>query len=181
VESKPYAAFGYVLVLQSLRAGERITDEMMLDNIFTVHDGSPGVKGNIGSVGFGYVWFLRSGLQSYRNIHTGKIDVHEPGWCNLVNLVDVGVFEFESITDSQYVCFSPVLNKNRNPRIPELDFVEIQEGESRVFPIGTNLYVLDGELAINEKIVPSMRQVYVKSNNLIVLAKKKTYGYIFKA
>lgn len=152
----------------------------MSDNIFVVHDATPGVNGKIGSIGYGYVWFLCSGRQSYRNTETGELDLHEPGWCNLVKPMTTGTFEFESITDSEFVCFPPTLNKDRNPRIPDLEFVELQEGESREFAIGTKLYVLEGELVINGKTIPSMRQIHVKSNGAEVIAARKTYGYIFK-
>lgn len=180
MKSKVYPAFGYLIARQFVKAGEIIEDEMLSNNIFVVHDATPGAKGKISSIGHGYVWFLCSGLHSYRNVNTGEIDLHEPGWCNLVKPMSTGTFEFESITDSEFVCFAPTLNKDRNPKIPDLEFVDMQEGESRLLPIGTKLYVLEGELFIGDKTIPSMRQVNVKNHSVEAIATRKTYGYIFK-
>lgn len=175
-----YPAFGYVLARNWLPAGEVFSDEIMTNNVFTVQDPTPGANGNISNTGKSYVWFLASGQHTYRNLVTGEIDVHEPGWCNLVRKMSVGAFEFQSTKDSEYVCFSPVLNAARTPIIPDLEFVEIEAGETASFPVGTKLYVLEGEIEINGKSVVSMRQVHVTTSNITAKAKRKTYAYIFK-
>jgi hypothetical protein len=180
MDGKGYPAFGYVLVRTKLKAGEVVNDEMMTNNVFTVEDPQPGANGNISGLGAGYVWFLCSGVHSYRDLATGVKDIHETGWCNLVKPMHAGSFEFASETDSEYVCFSPVLNAARKPVLPEIEFVEMEAGQQRLFPVGTKLYILDGELSINGKTFPSMRQVHVKSGDVSALANKKTWGYIFK-
>jgi hypothetical protein len=180
MECKLYPAFGYVLARNWFSAGEVISDEIMTNNVFTVQDPKPGLAGNISNTGQAYVWFLASGQHTYQNLVTGELDVHEPGWCNLVQKMSAGAFEFQSTKDSEYVCFSPVLNAARTPKIPDLEFVEIEAGETATFPIGTKLYVLEGELDINGKSVVSMRQVHVRTGDITAKAKRKTYGYIFK-
>lgn len=180
MKSKPYPAFGYTILLNTFDAGEAVTDEMMRNNIFEIYNPAPGASGDIGGKRAGYVWYMVSGVQSYRNIDTNQVELHEPGWCNLVHELTPGTYEFSSVTDSEFVCFSTTINSHKTPSLPELEFVAMDEGEERVFPKGTKLYVLDGELAINQEKIGGMRQVHIKSADTRAIARKRTRGLIFK-
>jgi hypothetical protein len=180
MKSQPYAAFGYVLMRVYPDVGQVVTEDALTNNIFTVQNGAPGVGGNVNDVGCGYVWFLCKGKQSYKNLETGQIIVHEAGWTNLTDPTPPGTYEVQFLTPSEHICFSPLGNSDRTPKIPELEFVEMEQGATRTFPVGTKLYVLEGELQINGNTIPSMRQVRVSSSDVQATAAKKTWGFIFK-
>ena len=175
MKSNAYAAFGYVLMRVYPEVGQVTTEDALTNNIFTVNS-----DGTVNNTGNEYVWFLCSGKQSYRNLETGAITVHEGGWTNLTDPTPPGTYAVEFLTPSEHVCFSPLINSDRTPKIPELELVEMEQGTTRVFPNGTKLYVLEGELHINGSTIPSMRQVRVSTGDVTATAARKTWGFIFK-
>ncbi len=179
MEAKPFPAFGYVLLKTKLTAGEVVNDEMMQKNIFSIDSPSPDMNGSIsGSIG-SYIWMLIKGVHTYTNVVTGDVDRHEPGWCNLVNPLSVGMYEFNVVEDSEYICFSPRVNQDRSPAIPSLEYFFLNDGESKEMQAGTKLYLIDGSISVNGITIPSMRQVRIKNNHTQVVAKGRCLGYIF--
>lgn len=179
MEAKPYPAFGYVILRTKLKAGEVINDEMMQSNLFSIDNNSPDNTGSVsGSVG-SYIWMMIKGVHTYTNIATGEVDRHERGWCNLNNNLKIGMYEFSVVEDSEYICFSPRVNQDRNPAIPKLEYFHLNDGESCKLPQGTKLYLLDGNLSIDNKEIPSMRQINLLSGSKEVKAIGDCLGYIF--
>jgi hypothetical protein len=180
MDVKPFPAFGYVLMKAKLKAGEIVSDDMMDKNFFYIDNPTPDSTGSISGSKGAYVWVMLNGIQTYTNLDTGDVDKHEHGWCNLVNPLTAGRFKFDSVTDSEHICFSPRANAHRTPSIPELEFFELGAGQERTIPTGTRLYLVDGELAINGKTIPAMRQVRFGTGATHVKANAQCYGLVFK-
>ena len=179
MDAKAFPAFGYVILKTKLKAGEVINDEMMQKNIFSIDNATPDVTGSISGSAGSYIWMLISGVHTYTNIITEDIDRHESGWCNLVNPLSVGMYKFDVVEDSEYICFSPIVNKDRSPPIPNLEYFYLDSGGSKELHAGTKLYLVDGLLYVNGNEIPSMRQIRIKNNKTKVTAIKKCLGYIF--
>lgn len=180
MEAKAFAAFGYVLLRTKLKAGELINDEMMSRNVFSVDDPTPDETGSFSGSRGAYIWIMLSGVHTYTNLQTGAIDRHERGWCNLVRPIEVGKHELSVLEDSEYICFSPLVNSERSPTIPPMDLFDLADGESKTLPQGTKLYLIDGQLSVDEKVIPSMRQIRIASQDKEVTAIGRCLGYIFK-
>lgn len=180
MDAKPYPAFGYVILRTKLKAGEVINDEVMQSNVFSVDNPSADHTGSISGSNGAYIWMLLDGVHTHTDIETGSVDRHERGWCNLVNPLHVGMYEFSVIEDSVYICFSPVANQTRTPAIPALEYFALENGQSRELAQGTKLYLLDGVLNIAGKEIPSMRQINLASGSKTVTAIGSCLGYIFK-
>jgi hypothetical protein len=180
MEAKAFPAFGYILLRTKLKAGEVVNDEMMNNNLFSVDNPAPNVEGSISGSNGAYIWMLLHGVHTYTDIATGSVDRHERGWCNLVRPLSVGMYQFDVVEDSEYICFSPRVNHERTPVIPELEYFSLENGESRELPQGTKLYLLDGTLEVAGRDIPAMRQIRLSSGGRKVTAKGSCLGYIFK-
>lgn len=180
MEAKAYPAFGYILLRTKIKAGEVINDEMMNSNLFSVDNPTPDQTGSISGSNGAYIWMLLSGVHTYTDVATGEVDRHERGWCNLVQSLHVGMYEFAVVEDSEYICFSPLVNQYRKPVIPDLEYFALESGQSCELPKGTKLYLLDGALKIAGKDIPAMRQISLASGSQVVTAISSCLGYIFK-
>lgn len=180
MEAKPFPAFGYVLMRTRLKAGELINDEMMQNNLFSIDDPTPNMNGSISGSNGSYIWMLLSGVHTYTDVESGRVDRHERGWCNLVQPLQKGMQRFAVVEDSEYICFSPRVNQRRNPPIPELEYFSLEKGKSVVLSQGTKLYLLDGVLNVAGRNIPSMRQINLASSSQTLTAIEDCLGYIFK-
>jgi len=180
MDAKPYPAFGYVILRTKLKAGEVVNDEIMQNNLFSIDNPTPDHTGSISGSNGAYIWMLIHGVHTYTNLDNKEVDRHERGWCNLVRPLQAGMYEFAVVEDSEYICFSPRVNKDRTPAIPALEYFALENGQSRELAQGTKLYLLDGVLNIAGKEIPSMRQINLASGSKTVTAIGSCLGYIFK-
>lgn len=180
MEMKPYPAFGYVIIRTKLKSGEIINDEMMQYNICSVDNSSPNMHGSVSGSNGAYIWMLLSGVHTYTELTSGVVDRHERGWSNLIRPMKIGVYKFEVVEDSEYICVSPLVNQNRVPATPNLEYFSLDEKQSKELPKGTKLYLLDGTLNISGNEVSGMRQVTFSSGNHVVTATSNCLGFIFK-
>lgn len=178
--SKPYPAFGYVLLRTQLKAGEIVTDDALVSNMLFIDKAETDESGSINGSRGAYIWFLISGSHTYTDVATGEVDRHGPGWCTLVHKPAAGAYKFDVLEDSEHVCFSPTVNKDRSPVIPPLEFFDLADGSSCDLPHGTKLYLLRGTLSLAGKEIPSMRQIRIASDKQTVTAIGRCQGYIFK-
>jgi hypothetical protein len=180
MENKPYPAFGYVIVLTKLKAGEVITDELLNQNVISIQNPSPDRNGSINGSNGMWIWTMIKGVHKYTNLTTNEVSIHQHGFSNLETPMTEGVFKLEVIEDSEFACFSPVDNKDRSPTIPDLEFFRLEVGRSCELKQNTKLYLIDGELIIAGNKIGSMRQIKFFSGDQVVTANKNSLGYIFK-
>lgn len=180
MEAKPYPAFGYVLLRTKIKAGELISDDALINNVLYIDNAATDHTGSVNGSKGAYVWLLISGLHEYKNTETGEVKLHEPGWCNLVHKPAAGTYEFDVLEDSEQICFSPTVNSDRVPTIPQLEFFELSDGDSCELAQGTKLYLVSGNLSVAGKTIQSMRQVRIASGDQTVSAVGRCLGFIFK-
>lgn len=180
MKAKAYPAFGYTILRTRLKVGEVINDEMMVNNLFTVDDTNTDHNGSISGSNGAYIWMLISGVHTYTDVNTGVVDRHERGWSNLIRPLQRGVYRFDVVEEGEYICVSPNVNSRRSPATPNLEYFSLKPKQSKILPIGTKLYLVDGTLSIDGNEISGMRQISVKSADHTVTAISDCLGFIFK-
>lgn len=180
MEAKPYSSFGYVLLRTKIKAGELINDDALVNNVLYIDNASTDHTGSINGSKGAFIWLLISGIHEYKNIKTGEVEIHKPGWCNLVHKPSAGEYEFQVLEDSEQICFSPTVNNDRVPVIPQLEFFSLSDGNSCELEQGTKLYLVTGQLVVGVKTIQSMRQIRIVNSNKNVKAIGQCFGFIFK-
>lgn len=175
MEQKSYRAFGHILVRTKLAAGEVMSDVWMRNGVIPIEKVDD--EGNIFIAKNAFFWFVAKGQHLYTNLDTGERKTLNPGWCSLTDPLSAGRQQLTVPVDSESVCFTVPPGE----ALPVLQVVNLKAGESKTFPVGTRLYVVEGELDIAGTAVGSMRQVWFTSGEKEARAGRDSLLIIFGA
>jgi hypothetical protein len=179
MQTKNYPAFGYVMCRTSLLAGEVVNDDLMTNNIMVVtEETTPTNYGKIGNTDKEYLIYIFNGIHIFENIETGQVYTLSRGYCSLDQGLPVGTYKFTVAESSDFLCFNTFINTTKP--LPPLSNFKLATGESTTLPQGTQLYLAEGLLSINNVIFPSMRQIHVVNEDKLVTATSDCYGFVFK-
>lgn len=171
MEMKPYAAFGYALMKTTLAEGDIMNDVYMKEGVINIEaidaDNHMLLKKKE------FVWFVTKGQQIYTNLDTGDVKTLEPGWSSLEDPLTPGRQRLTVPGPTESMCMA-------EDSLPDLELVRMAGGESREFPHGTQLYLLEGELQIGSTSFPGMKQIRFSSGAKIAKATKPSFAVIFK-
>jgi len=100
-----------------------------------------------------------------------------PGMSSLdLNPLRAGMFEFTAEQAARWWC----INWNRNGnRLPDVAPIVIPAGTSRTFPVGSRLFLAEGEATINGTAVEFPSSVRANTQNIEVICTANTYGFLF--
>lgn len=88
----------------------------------------------------------------------------------------VGEFEFSAQGATRWwsaSCFKDQV------KLPQMDAVVMQAGESRSFPVGTKLFVCEGSASVNGTQVEGPVSLRASTQSLEIVANSNLYGLIF--
>lgn len=174
METRVYPAFGFVIQRNWLSAGEIYNDKNIKDGVITLTGVAPDGAALIDDKKF--VWVVAKGEHRYLNLDTGIVHDLPQGWCNLNDPLTAGRQQLTVVQDSEHVCVASEIN---NGEMPNLTYVRMLSGQSREFPQGTKLYVLEGELQVGAVVFPAMRQVNFSSGAKTATANTEVLALIF--
>jgi len=173
--AKVYAAFGHVMQRTFIDAQEKIEDKWVRGGVLKV-DGL--TKKNIQIMeGNEFVWFIAQGKHVHTNVATGERKELNGGWCSLLDPLPVGEHMLTIPVYSESVCLAAELSGQQT--LPEVTHFALGAGESKPLPNGTKLYLVEGEIEVNGKVIPGMRQVRISSGDSVVKGLKDSFGLIF--
>lgn len=174
METRVYPAFGFVIQRTWLSPGEVYNDKNIKDGVITLTGVAPDGAALIDDQKF--VWVVAKGEHRYLNLDTGVVHNLPQGWSNLNDPLTVGRQQLTVVQDSEHVCVASEINDGE---MPSLAYVRMTAGESREFPVGTKLYILEGDLHIGGVAFQAMRQVRFSSGAKTATANTEVYALIF--
>lgn len=93
-----------------------------------------------------------------------------------LNPLRSGKFEFRADQDSRWWC----INWQRNgEKLPNVSPVVMAAGTSRTFPIGTRLFLVEGQVDVNGSAVSLPSSVKASTQDVTVTCSANTYGFLF--
>jgi hypothetical protein len=149
----PKSAFGYVVTVVDLDAGEK--------RVVSSNENGFTSSGN---------YFFTKGEIKVHVEETGEVlQNRSAGWLNTehtdAGAKTAGSFEFESIEDAQWLCIPLHLNDNK---LPNLSSLVLTAQETATLDNGTNLYLVRGSLAVNGKTFVGPTQIRIRSGTSTV-------------
>jgi hypothetical protein len=178
IKQTPCAAFGYVILKNEIDAGEILNDELFKNGKYQISDSRPNDLGKYGDVGSGYTWLYTKGRLKHTNIYTDENQVRGPGWCNLVDTVESGLYSVEIIEPMVTFCVSPVGNKDKLPKIPKMEYFHLAKDSTTILVKGTKLFLADGTMTSGTTVLTGTRQVSALSGDVSVTATSDCYGFL---
>lgn len=178
IKQTPCAAFGYVIIKNEMDAGDILNDELFNNGKYIITDSTPNDLGKYGDVGSGYAWLYTRGRLKHTNVYTNESEVRGPGWCNLVSVVEPGVYSAEILEPMVTFCVSPIPNKNRLPKIPKMEYFYLAKNSTTTLVVGAKLFLADGTMTAGATVLTGTRQVSVLSGDVIVTATSDCYGFL---
>lgn len=167
MDSKPYRAFGYVVVMNRFFAGEDLNLPPVANNLFTVGDEFP------------YVWMYTDGSVISTNTATGEQKLRQAGDCTVTDPWPKGEWLVSNATDYDVCCIAADANQGKNPPIPPLAPFSMKAGEVRVIAKGTRLFLAEGQIDIEGVVAAGVRPIDFASGDKTVTAITDAYGLIF--
>lgn len=161
----PYAAFGTVVILCTASPG----------------DNKQTVLGPNGLVTSGWYYYT-SGRAEVTVIATGeRLADRTPGWLNVdhshANASNGGTASLSFPVPTQWVCIPHAHNAKGLPTLSSLVF---SEGETKLIPNETNLFLARGTLVVNGKSFTGPAQIRIRSGEATAVASTECYSLIFK-
>lgn len=177
-----YNAFGYILSKIEVDKDEILTDE---DNehtgntILISRPYNPDFKKqNYVPKTANHIWLLTEGHINYVNLYTGVSVDWEEGYCSLDTPMPIGFWASTHAEDSVVFCFSPMLNLDNLPVMPDVSSFKLNIGESVTTSESTRIFLCDGEMSVNGTAVVGPKQVVISTGKTIT-ATTKVYGFKF--
>lgn len=157
-KQKLHAAFGHVLMCNTYEDGETFRADIKNDAPWTMY------------------W--AKGLFKNKNITTNSTWIDFPaGFIARPGDYTSGVFEHTSMGESIVFCFDPMLNHRYTPGI---ETWEIDADQQITMPVGTKLFLCEGEILVDDKRIQGPMQVSIKTTDKVITGGTKCYGLIFK-
>lgn len=167
MDSKPYRAFGYLVVMNRFFAGEDLNLPPVKDNRFTVGSDFP------------YVWMYTDGTVVSTNTATGEQKVRMAGDCTVTDPWPQGEWLVSNTNDYDVLCISADTNPTKNPPLPQVVPFVMKAGESRTVTKGTRLLLGEGQIDIEGVLAVGVRPIEFASGDKTVTAITDAYGLVF--
>lgn len=164
--SKPYPAFGYVLIKNSVEAGEDITDETLKNNTYTVDEN------------FKTIWLQLNGKSTHVN-ESGQTQVRVGGDSTLTKPLMQGKNHVTFDEAMDVFCVSAFANRDRNPPMPSLQHFALAAGQSTTLKKGTKLFLASGVVVGAGGEIAGPRQIEVISGDRTFASLSDCLGFIF--
>lgn len=163
---KPFAAFGYTVIVSKAEPGD--TREVPL--------------GNDGLVTSGYYYYFK-GAAKVQVKETGEqLEDRAAGWLNSshpdAHAATTGTLELSFNESTEWLC---IPHKHNRPGLPNLTEWSLNGNDTSILPIRTDLFLCLGSVQINNKIFNGPCQIRVRSGEVAVvnLTENTAYGLIF--
>jgi hypothetical protein len=166
MDTKLFRAFGYLVIRNSIAAGENINDDTLKNNTYTFDSN------------FRTVWLQTEGLSTHTN-QSGAVQERVAGDSTISKPLLAGKNTIVFNTNTSVFCISPEANKSMDPVIPNLAHFSLSAGSSATLPVGTKLFLVHGELSVGEMILSGIRQLEIKSRETSVQATTDCFGLLF--
>lgn len=166
MQSIPYRSFGLVAAISKFKAGEIVTNDPLIDSRFVVGSN------------FGFVWMYTKGRDVLVNATTGEQIERVAGNNLITNPMPMGEWISTAPEDFEVVCYSPFLNTDKLPLSAHLTPVVIPAGQSAFMPHMTQLFLAQGGIQVDGKIVNGPRQILFKSGDKTIIAQEPAYGFV---
>lgn len=164
---KPYAAFGYTVIVSKAEPGD--TREVPL--------------GDDGLVTSGY-YFYSKGAAKVKVKETGEqLEDRAAGWLNSehsdAHAATTGTLELSFTESTEWLCIPHKYNKDG---LPNLSSWSLEALDTTVLPQKTDLFLATGSVQINNRTFNSPCQIRVRSGdvNVINLTENKIFGLLFQ-
>ncbi len=167
MDSKPYRAFGYLVMVNRFFAGEDLNLPPVKDNRFSVGDSFP------------YVWMYIDGTVVSTNTATGEQKVRVAGDCTVTDPWPRGEWLVSNATDYDVLCISADTNPGKTPPLPSVAPFVMRAGESRTIGKGTRLLLAEGQIDIDGVIAAGVRPIEFASGDKNVTSITDSYGLVF--
>lgn len=168
MESKPYRAFGYIVMMNRFFKGEDMNFFPVENNRFTVGENFP------------YVWLYTSGSVLSRKADTGEEKLRVAGDCTIDDPWPTGEWIVSNDTDYDVCCISADTNEGKPFPIPNLEKFSLSAGQTQTLAKGTRLLLAHGSISIDGVIVSGVRPIEFASGEKTVTAVTSAYGLIFE-
>jgi hypothetical protein len=164
---KPYAAFGYTVIVSKAEPGD--TRSVTL--------------GDDGLVTSGYYYYTK-GAAKVKVIETNEqLADRSAGWLNSehtdAHASSTGTLELSFLESTEWLCIPHKYNKEG---LPNLVSWSMEGSNTAVLPNKTDLFLTSGSVQINNKLFVSPCQIRVRSGDVTVvnLSTEKIYGLVFQ-
>lgn len=168
MQSIPCRSFGLVAAISKFKAGESVTNDPLIDGRFVVGSN------------FGFVWMYTKGRAVFVNEATGEQIESVAGDNLITNPIPMGEWILTAPEDFEVVCYSPFLNEKNLPIASKLTPFILQEDASTLVPHMTQLFLAQGSIEVDGKVLQGPRQILFKSGDKTVVAVAPAYGFIVK-
>jgi hypothetical protein len=150
MRTNPKAAFGYVVIVADVDAGEE-RDIKLTDEGYTTS---------------GHYFYTKGRVKNHI-VETGEVlEDRVAGWLNTEHpdgrASTPGTVHDVFLEDSQWLCIPYNLN---NKKLPDLASLILTAGETATLTNGTNLYLVRGSLEINGKTFMGPTQIRIRSGD----------------
>lgn len=168
MQIKPHAAFGYIVSLVTVEEGESWRNVQVYSKDGTYKDN-----------GFTYLF---EGSAKFIDAETNKeYPTRTVGWLSSEHYKDGlssrGTVRYVPQGKTSWACISNIDNRGNIP--PYMNHLEMASGETKILPIGSNVFVCKGIIHTSERQIVAPYQLRVRSSDIEITASEDSYLLLF--